>query len=103
MLVLQSFPQETRMPELAMSSLALDNRTTTFDLCLSLAETDAGLAGSFLYASDLFEEGMIARMAEQLVTLIGQVLADPERRIKSLELTTQDEAREMVGAFNDEI
>jgi acyl transferase domain-containing protein len=104
MLVLHNVPlKRRRLPELEATFLALDNHTTIFDLCLVLAEVDAGLTGYFLYASDLFEDGMVARMAEQLVTLIEQVLTDPERRIKSLALADQDESRQMVGTFNDEI
>jgi amino acid adenylation domain-containing protein len=104
MFVLHNFPQPVRqVPGLGMSFLELVPRTTPFDLTLALTRTGDGLIGSFLYARDQFDQGVISRMAEQLVALLEQVLADPDRRINSLELIEDAESRQLIGAFNDDL
>ncbi|MBV8200527.1 MAG: amino acid adenylation domain-containing protein, partial [Acidobacteria bacterium] len=104
MFLLHNFPQQVRqVPGLGMSFLELVPRTTPFDLTLALTRTDGGLTGSFLYARDQFDEGVISRLAGQLVALLEQVLADPDRTIKSLQLIQDTESRQLIGAFNDDL
>jgi acyl carrier protein len=104
MFVLQTLPGASgHHPELRVSSMDLDNLTTPFDLTLNLAESDAGLAGRLVYARDLFDDGTMSRMAAQLVTVIEQVVADPDRKVKGLALIDETESRQLVGAFNDDL
>ncbi|GAA0229475.1 hypothetical protein GCM10009527_027460 [Actinomadura nitritigenes] len=69
-----------------------------FDLTLGLSESGGGLAGSFLYNTDLFEPGTVRRMAGHLTALLAAVAADPGRRLSELRPMGEDERRRAVAA-----
>jgi non-ribosomal peptide synthetase component F len=54
------------------------------DLTLSIQEARQGLVATFEYNVDLFESAMIARMLENLQTLLETVVANPEQRLFDL-------------------
>jgi amino acid adenylation domain-containing protein len=60
--------------------------TAKFDLTLTLTESPEGLVGSLEYATDLFLPATIERMARQLETLLGGIVADADCRISELPL-----------------
>lgn len=59
--------------------------TARFDLILQLSETPHGISGSFEYCTDLFDESVIAQLADEFVALLGTISADPDRSISGLE------------------
>jgi amino acid adenylation domain-containing protein/non-ribosomal peptide synthase protein (TIGR01720 family) len=72
--------------------IARAQRSTVFDLMLTtLEQADGSLAATFGYATDLFEPGTIARLAERLCRLIEQVVRAPETPIAQLVLAEPGE------------
>ncbi|MFI1914792.1 amino acid adenylation domain-containing protein [Nocardia sp. NPDC020380] len=87
--------QHTEQAELAASGVSLDALgievvATKFDLSFDLAERiDAeggasGIAGSLLYALDLFDEATVRALADRLVSVLGQVVAEPLMRVSEV-------------------
>jgi hypothetical protein len=58
--------------------------TARFDLILQMSETPHGISGSFEYCTDLFDEPMIAQLADEFVTLLGTISANPDQSISDL-------------------
>lgn len=77
-----------RLGELPVESVVLDRSAAQFDISLLLAETEAGMAGSLTYNTDLFDAATMARMAADLTALLTGVAASPGRRISTLPLQT---------------
>ncbi len=69
-----------------------------FDLSLTMQDGKEGVAGALTYRSDLFEEDTIERMAGHFRALVKQVIADPERRIGSLDLLGPEERARLLEA-----
>ncbi|HET6230447.1 MAG TPA: amino acid adenylation domain-containing protein, partial [Longimicrobiaceae bacterium] len=70
--------------------------TSRFEMTVSMMETEEGLSGTVEYNTDLFDEGTIARLAEQFGTLLEAATAAPERRLSAVDLLSGDERRRIV-------
>jgi len=57
-------------------------------------ESDTGLAGSWLYSTDLFDRSTILRMAGHFENLLRSALADPDARLSALEFLSEGEKQE---------
>ena len=55
-----------------------------FDLILEATEQEQGLALSFIYSTDLFDENYIRCMADHFKTLIDSAVSEPNRPIANL-------------------
>ena len=66
-----------------------------------MQETAEGLSGSFEYATDLFDEPTIARMATHLRSLLEGMSATPERCVWELPLLTEAERHQLLVEWND--
>ena len=82
-------------PEIVFSS-----RTSTFDLTLSVRESEAGLDAMFEYDTDLFDETTIERLASHYQILLEAVVAEPDRRISAVPLLTETERQQVAIAWN---
>ncbi|MEO0947266.1 MAG: amino acid adenylation domain-containing protein, partial [Cyanobacteria bacterium J06641_5] len=80
--------------ELAIEPLALERRTTQFDLVLDLFESAQGLQGVFLYNCDLFAPATIERWAHHWQELLAAVVAAPETPIAQLPLLSARELQQ---------
>jgi hypothetical protein len=81
-LVLQNPPTRgLQLPGVQASILGIERETAGFDVLLYLWETPTGLRGWFEYSTDLFATTTIARLATQLITVLRQVVAQPETRL----------------------
>ncbi|HVF90034.1 MAG TPA: amino acid adenylation domain-containing protein [Blastocatellia bacterium] len=89
------------LPGTTLRYLDIESGTAKFDLTLSMEETDSELRGYFEYNSDLFDPATISRLAGQLITLLNAFVSDPERRISTLEVMTEDERRVILRDWND--
>lgn len=65
--------------------------TAKFDITWSMTESDGGLAGAIEYATELFDEVTIARMAQHFVRVLEGFESNSERRLSSLDFLTTDE------------
>jgi hypothetical protein len=74
-----------------------------FDLTLGAAETPEGLACAISYAADLFEPATIRRMLGHLTRVLTAMAADPDARLSSIDLLDDEERRQVVEVWNDEV
>jgi len=102
MFALQNAPlRPLELPGLTLRPVDVERGTAKFDLTLQMRETAEGLNGSFEYATDLFEEPTIARMATHLRLLLEAMSATPERRVWDLPLLTSPERQQLLMERND--
>jgi len=98
----QNVPLQTLdLPGLTLKPVDLDSKTTRIDLTLHVWETADGLMGILSYATDLFDESTIARMAAHWHSLLEGMIASPERRVWDLPLLTEAERHHLLFEWND--
>ncbi|AEY93394.1 NRPS protein [Streptomyces hygroscopicus subsp. jinggangensis 5008] len=98
MVVLQNTPAAgLDLPGLDVTDVEPESEQAAFDLTLEFAETDDGaLHGLLTYNTDLFDPATADRMAGQLGTLLHAVAEDPDRRLGTLPLTSDDELKTLL-------
>jgi aspartate racemase len=89
------------LPGLTLSPVEGDSETAHFDLTLQILDTEQGLTAAFVYNTDLFEAGTIARMLGNFQTLLEAMVADPEQRLSDLPLLTETERQQLLVEWND--
>ncbi|MEO1404141.1 MAG: amino acid adenylation domain-containing protein, partial [Cyanobacteria bacterium J06635_1] len=98
---LQNTPvSDWQHPELSLTHLNLDNRTTKFDLFLELTEVAAGMTGYFEYSTDLFKPQTIERMGGHLTALLQSIVANPDQSIAELSIFTAAELQQLADWNN---
>ncbi len=78
----------------------VENKTSKFDLTLSIENTEQGLKGSFEYNTDLFDSATITRMLAYFQTLLEGIAIAPEQQIAALPLLTAAE-KQLLIAWNN--
>lgn len=101
MFALQNAPlRPLDLPGLTLSPVEGDSETAHFDLTLQIVDTEQGLTAAFVYNTDLFEAGTIARMLGNFQTLLEAIVADPEQRLSDLPLLTETERQQLLVEWN---
>src|SRR5262249_10534239 len=102
MLALNNTPQggELLLPGLRLSQEETRQRSTHFDLTLSLQEEGEELRGSLEYARDLFDRSTMERLAGQLDRGLWGVVADAGQRGNKLPLLSEGERQAGGEEFN---
>ncbi|MEP7013165.1 MAG: non-ribosomal peptide synthase/polyketide synthase, partial [Acidobacteriota bacterium] len=97
LLVLQNTPlPKLDLPGLVLEGVEVESDSAKLDLVLNVQESaDRGLAGRFLYKTDLFDRATVSRFAGHLNTLIAGLEANPERRISELPLLSPAEQQQL--------
>ncbi|HEX8391102.1 MAG TPA: amino acid adenylation domain-containing protein [Longimicrobium sp.] len=67
--------------------------TSKFDLTVGFTPVDDALFGGMEYATELFDEATVRRMAGHLVDLLAAAVADPDRPLRALPGLLRGEAR----------
>ena len=102
MFALQNAPQQPlELAGITLRPLDIDRSTAQVDLTLHVWETAEGLSASFEYASELFEESTIARMATHWRSLLEGMVASPERCVWELPLLSEAERRQLLTEWNE--
>jgi len=102
MFVLLNAPlRPLELPGLTLGLVGGDSETAHFDLTLQIVDTEQELTATFVYNTDLFEAGRIARMLGHLQTLLEAIVADPEQRLSDLPLLADAERQQLLVEFND--
>ncbi|MFI8517800.1 amino acid adenylation domain-containing protein [Streptomyces sp. NPDC085481] len=108
MLVLQNNVEpEWRLDGLDAVHETVPTQTAKFDLTIELTErSDAqgrpdGLRGEIEYATDLFDRSTVERFARYLLRVLDAVVADPERRLESIDLLDEAERTAVLDTWND--
>src|SRR5215212_8968622 len=86
--------------DVVLESLRIDQRISQFDLMLTIAETDDGLAGSFQYNTDLFDADSIVRMQKNFLTLLEGIVWNAEQPISKLPLLDRAEREQVLVQWN---
>ncbi len=89
------------LPGIQVEVLPLDTGASKFDLQLELQETPSGLRGTVQYATELFDDGTVARMIGHLHTLLKGILDAPDLPISALPMITPAEREQVVATWND--
>ncbi|WP_426333525.1 amino acid adenylation domain-containing protein [Paenibacillus silvae] len=71
-----------------------------FDLSIDVAEEDGGLECSFEFATALYKESTIRRLATHFGQLLEAIVSHPGEKIAELNLLTEAEKEEVISAFN---
>ncbi|MGE8383342.1 MAG: condensation domain-containing protein, partial [Pseudomonas putida] len=74
--------------------------TAQFDLTLETFESPQGLAAAFQYATALFDEATIARMACHWRNLLASMVADTGQRVVELPMLEPDEQKLLLDQWN---
>jgi amino acid adenylation domain-containing protein len=90
-----------RLGDVRIEPLGSEGGTVRFDLSLAVASGPAGLAGSLLYATALFDATTAARWAQHFVRLAAAACAAPDRRLSDLPLLADAESAQLLREVND--
>ncbi|WP_433195712.1 amino acid adenylation domain-containing protein [Nocardia sp. CA-107356] len=107
MLTFQNMPQpELELPGLTVSGIDLGVVQAKFDLELTVVPREDngaanGLAASFTYATDLFDETTVAGFAQRLNRVLATVADDPHRAVGEIELLAPAERQRILRDRND--
>ncbi|HEY0602659.1 MAG TPA: amino acid adenylation domain-containing protein, partial [Herpetosiphonaceae bacterium] len=97
--------QNAPLPALRLGDVTLQvqdtpQTTAKFDLSLVLTETEHGLDALLEYATDLFAEPTIARLAQHFHTLLDAICADPQQPLATLPMLTAAERDQLLTIWN---
>ncbi len=93
-------PAPLEFPGLELSPVPLASAVARLDLELFLFQGPSGLAGRFVYNTDLFDATTIARFSGHFRRLLESAAADPEVRIGDLELLGPAERHQLGVEWN---
>lgn len=85
---------------LMLESIKLEQQVAQFDLTVTAAALNGGLAFSFQYNTDLFEAATIRRMAAHFGVLLESIVSNPHRRISQFPLLAETERAELLTMWN---
>ena len=85
---------------LEATPFGVSRQTSKFELALSITPGPQSIAGHLTYAADLFDAETARRLAQQYVTLLAGLLADPDAPVESVSLLTEEE-RDRQRAWNE--
>jgi amino acid adenylation domain-containing protein len=101
-LVMENFPRESLvLPGLTWTPVDLDPVGALFDLTLYLFGSEDGVRATFEYATDLFDEATIGRMADHFRVLLEAIAVNVECGVEQLPLLTQSEREQVLCDFNE--
>jgi len=103
-LILQNFSEQTvELPGLKITPVTSSSRAAKFDMNLIIEDSADGIHGIWEYNTDLFEAATLTRMIVQLQTLLKNIVADPDQEIDKIEMSTDEENRELTYAFEEDL
>ena len=83
------------MEGLNLTPIQVGVETVRFDLTLLMEEdSDGRLSGSWLYSTELFDGASISKMSDRFQALLDSIVRQPDARLASLELVTEEERKE---------
>jgi acyl transferase domain-containing protein/alpha-ketoglutarate-dependent taurine dioxygenase len=96
-LVLLNVPTaKLELPDLTLAPQEFRSGIARFDLTLFMNDNEQGLLGSMHYNTDLFEPQTIARMMGHFETLLSSCAAQPDARLNSLTMQTENDRAEQM-------
>ncbi|EEF63147.1 non-ribosomal peptide synthetase [Pedosphaera parvula] len=102
MFVYQNAPApHLRAADISISTFEVDCGMAKFDLTFNLAESAEGIDGWIEFATGLFDETTICRLAGHYLALVETILHDPDQRVLVLPMVTGEERRRMLVDWNE--
>ncbi|MYT29118.1 MULTISPECIES: condensation domain-containing protein, partial [unclassified Streptomyces] len=93
-------PAAPALRGLTAGTVPVPRRAAAFDLSIEFVPDGDGLSGLLEYRTDLFDAATAARMADQLLVLLGGVAAEPDRPLGELPLLSERERRRLTTEWN---
>ncbi len=93
---------QTRLGDWSMESLALPTAGSQFDLTLTVAETEGGLAARIEYARSCFQPETIARFARLFEGFLTLMIEKPELNSSALALVPEQERHALLALSENE-
>ncbi|WP_283181065.1 non-ribosomal peptide synthetase [Pseudomonas svalbardensis] len=91
---------ERSVADLQVERLHWQQHTTQFDLVLDTQEQGEALDASLTYATDLYDEASMNRLAEQWLNLLRAVVKDPQQRVAELPLLQAPQFDALIQHWN---
>ncbi|PPD47115.1 MAG: non-ribosomal peptide synthetase [Methylobacter sp.] len=91
------------LPGLSLEQLHFPQTTTQFDLSLFFSDTGSELIGKLNYASSLFDEATVTRIAGYFSKVLRGMVTHPQERINQLPLLGFEELQQLFVKFNDTV
>jgi amino acid adenylation domain-containing protein len=93
--------EELRITGINTGGVGFENTTAKFDLTLAVLETAQHLNLLMTYNTALYEPDTINRMLSHMEMLLETVASNPERKLSTLSLLTEEERNHLLVEFND--
>jgi natural product biosynthesis luciferase-like monooxygenase protein/amino acid adenylation domain-containing protein len=87
--------------DLTLTAMHLPQRSSQFDVTLTMAETAQGLSARLEYNTDLFDRQTAERLAEGYGNLLAAVVDNPDQQIGRLPLLSKAEHQRILYDWND--
>src|ERR1044071_3823968 len=81
------------LPGLSVEPFKFRDASSRFDLALFMSEAEQEFTALWRYNPDLFEATTIAKMAEQFQSLLRNIVADPQKQVKTMEQSERKESQ----------
>ncbi|HKV11335.1 MAG TPA: amino acid adenylation domain-containing protein, partial [Thermoanaerobaculia bacterium] len=93
-------PAPSRLPGLRARSLEAGTETAKFDLTLNLLRGEEGIAGSLVYATELFDDATAGRLLDHFEALLAGAVASPGSPVSELPLLAAAERRQILEEWS---
>jgi amino acid adenylation domain-containing protein len=84
-----------------VTDMEVSSGASSYDLFVEFSEHPEGLAGRFVYSSDLFDRATIQRLLGHFQVLLRELAAEPDQAVARVDLLTVDERRQLLVDWNN--
>ncbi len=84
-----------------VTDMEVHSGASTFDLFVEFSEHPHGLAGRFVYSTDLFDRATIQRLSANFQVLLRELLANPDQAVSKARLLSDEERDTLLVDWNN--
>ena len=99
-LLQQNGPLRSVIGDVEFSALNVHTGTSTFDVMMVVEENNSEIYLHLSYNTDLFAPSTINRMLQHYEKLLQSVVAQPDERIATLSMSSDEEYAQLLDSFN---
>ena len=96
-------PQKIKNPGLKLIPYEYENKTSKFDLTLSVIEEEEKLLCTFQYSTKLFKQKTIESLAGYFKNMVDRIISNPCVKILEVEIISDDTRKELLNHFNENL
>jgi non-ribosomal peptide synthetase component F len=85
---------------LKWSGYKVERDEARFEMSVVLEEAGEVIVGEMEYDEEMFDSDTISQMIRHLRVLLEEMVANPERRVSTIEIATQQESAELSWGFS---